>query len=231
MKVNASNKNKALIELIENPNATIFLDANFFIPPDRSKYIRNVRPLPFDQYSVIWLDPLFQELGGLSIHESVYDELVLDSVKRYADSKKNSKLQLFLDKHLSSTEQMLYHTYINKLAPNSKYDPSKDNKDDRGEVKSLSYMAVKGFMYFASHDNLPATLVEYSEKLKTGLGDMTILHPYDVIFYLYKKGYDRKGLRILYKYLYYLSVDDKKRNPCWEEFIDAMEVTYAEMAF
>ena len=64
MKVNASNKNKALIELIENPNATIFLDANFFIPPDRSKYIRNVRPLPFDQYSVIWLDPLFQELGG-----------------------------------------------------------------------------------------------------------------------------------------------------------------------
>ena len=61
---------------------------------------------------------------------------------------------------------MLYHTYINKLAPNSKYDPSKDNKDDRGEVKSLSYMAVKEFMYFASHDNLPATLVECSEKLK-----------------------------------------------------------------
>ena len=40
MKVNASNKNKALIELIVNPNATIFLDANFFIPPDRSKYIK-----------------------------------------------------------------------------------------------------------------------------------------------------------------------------------------------
>lgn len=33
--------------------------------------------------------------------------------------------------------------YIAKIAVHSMYDPSKDNAKDRGEVKSLSYMAVK----------------------------------------------------------------------------------------
>lgn len=231
MRVDTSKENKALVELITNPSAIIFLDANFFIPPDRSDSMSGAHSISFQQYCSIWLDPLFNELEGLSIHESVYDELVQNSVRNYADNKLNSKLGLYLDKHLSEYETVLYNTYINKLSTHSNYDPLTNCKEDRGEVKSLSYMAVKGFMYFASNDNLPARLVEHSEKLDTGLGEMTILHPYDIIFYLYKKGYESKGLRGLYKYLYHYTTDEKRKNPCWKDFIEAMKITYKDYDF
>ncbi len=37
MKVDFKEKNPALVSLFENPGQTIFLDANFLIPPDRTK--------------------------------------------------------------------------------------------------------------------------------------------------------------------------------------------------
>ena len=37
MRVNVDEKNVALCELFEHPELVVFLDANFFIPPDRSR--------------------------------------------------------------------------------------------------------------------------------------------------------------------------------------------------
>lgn len=39
------------------------------------------------------------------------------------------------------------------MYPLTQYDPLLDNKDDRGEVKTLAYIAVKGLPYFAAHDS------------------------------------------------------------------------------
>lgn len=231
MKVDTSVQNPALIALLNNPNSVIFLDANFFIPPDRSRVYQHLQPISFEYYQEHWLNPLFAELRGLAIHESVYTELVAGNVKEYAQQKISTKLQLFLDNQLNANENVLYESYIRKLALNSEYIPERDNKEDRGEVKSLSYMAVKGFLYFASRDNLPVKLIEQAKAFETGLDYMSILHTYDVIFYLLKKGYDRCGLRTLYKYLYYLTDDEKKRNPSWETFVDSMERTYHDIQF
>lgn len=37
MKVDTKEVNPAFLSIIENPMQKVFLDANFFIPPDRSK--------------------------------------------------------------------------------------------------------------------------------------------------------------------------------------------------
>lgn len=231
MKVNTHEQNNALLELISNPAQILFLDANFFIPPDRTN-LGARRKFDFAQFKSIWLDPLFNELHGLSIHESVYDEFVTSSVKEYANKKIEStpnKLQVFYDNMLSEIEKILYQTHIINLSQNSKYLPDKDNKDDRGEVKTLSYMAVKGFMYFASNDNLSELLIENAADLQTGLEDISLLHYYDLIFFLYKKGYDKNYLRAMYKYLYRLTKQEKDTNPEWGEFVTQMEYLYRDI--
>lgn len=63
MRVDTSNPNKALCSLLENNNQTIFLDANFLIPPDRSKM--GVKAIPFQKYSEIWLEPIFDSFPNL----------------------------------------------------------------------------------------------------------------------------------------------------------------------
>ena len=229
MRVNTQEQNKALLELVSNPNQILFLDANFFIPPDRTA-LGAKRRVEFAQFKEIWLEPLFAELNGLAIHESVYDELVSVPIKEYADIKIQAtptKLQLFCDNMLSDTEEMIYQTHIVNLSQNSKYLPDKDNKEDRGEIKSLSYMAVKGFLYFASNDNLPGQLIENACDFQTGLEDMSLLHFYDLIFFLYKKGHEIKYLRVLYKYLYTLTNLEKSDNPEWAVFISQMDELYS----
>lgn len=44
-----------------------------------------------------------------------------------------------------------------------------NNKNGRGELKALSYIAVKGLLYFASHDTNAIQLIEKAEKWNTGL--------------------------------------------------------------
>lgn len=63
-------------------------------------------------------------------------------------------------------------TYISRISPFSKYIPALKNSDDKGEVLSLSYMASKGFLYFASDDHLPIQLIRKAGELGTGLQDM-----------------------------------------------------------
>ena len=205
-----------------------FLDANFLIPPDRSKM--GARPISFQKYSEIWLDSIFDAFPNLAVHESVYDELVEESAKSYADAKSSespTRLRVYMDDELSEIEKSLMQTYIRKMAAYSKYIPERDNSKDRGEVKSLSYMAVKGFFYFAANDNLPMLLIRKAEELSTGLDDMGLLEMYDVIYYLYQTGkYDNKGLRMLYKYQYHLTKQEKNHNPEWGEFIEKMNLLY-----
>lgn len=228
MRVNTIEKNKALEKLLKNPAQTIFLDANFFIPPDRSHM--GVKPINFQKYCEIWLDPIFDTFPKLAVHESVYHELIANSVKSYADCKQKKvppKLRIYRDTELNDIERALMQTYLLRIAPYSQYIPVQDNAKDRGEVKSLSYMAVKGFLYFAANDNLPILLIRKAEELQTGLNDMGLLEMYDIIYYLYQTGkYDNKGLRLLYKYQYHLTGTEKKQNPEWGAFIDKMNNLY-----
>ena len=229
MKVDTKEVNPAFQSIIQNPGQKVFLDANFFIPPDRSE-VAKVRAYSFTDFKECWLIPLLSEFTGLAIHESVYDELVADSVKEYADEQTScipSKLRIHYDSELSGLEEALRNTYINKIAVHSLYNPTRDNAKDRGEVRSLSFMAVKQFLYFAANDALPVRLIKDAAKLLTGLDDMQIVQMYELIYYLYKTGrYDNKALRILYKYQYYLTAVDKRINPEWGCFVEQMDLLY-----
>lgn len=229
MKVDTKEVNPAFQGIIQNPGQKVFLDANFFIPPDSSE-VAKVRAYSFTDFKECWLIPLLSEFTGLAIHESVYDELVADSVKEYADEQTScipSKLRIHYDSELSGLEEALRNTYINKIAVHSLYNPTRDNAKDRGEVRSLSFMAVKQFLYFAANDALPVRLIKDAAKLLTGLDDMQIVQMYELIYYLYKTGrYDNKALRILYKYQYYLTAGDKRINPEWGCFVEQMDLLY-----
>lgn len=229
MKVDTKEVNPAFQGIIQNPGQKVFLDANFFIPPDRSE-VAKVRAYSFTDFKECWLIPLLSGFTGLAIHESVYDELVADSVKEYADEQTScipSKLRIHYDSELSGLEEALRNTYINKIAVHSLYNPTRDNAKDRGEVRSLSFMAVKQFLYFAANDALPVRLIKDAAKLLTGLDDMQIVQMYELIYYLYKTGrYDNKALRILYKYQYYLTAGDKRINPEWGCFVEQMDLLY-----
>ena len=231
MKVDTREINPAFKSIIQNPDQTVFLDANFFIPPDRSEYLK-VKPYAFGDFKDCWLIPLLSEFSGVAVHESVYDELVAENVKTYAEEQLNAdpaKLIIYRDKELSDTEVALMNCYISKLAIHSQYDPTRDNAKDRGEVKSLSFMAVKQFLFFAANDALPVRLIKEADKLDTGLDNLGIVQMYELIYYLCKTGkYDNKRLRILYKYQYYLSQADKKTNPDWGTFMEQMDKLYED---
>lgn len=229
MKVDTKEINPAFLSIIQNPSQKIFLDANFFIPPDRSK-VAKVKPISFKNFKECWLIPLLTEFDGLAIHESVYDELVADSVKNYTNEQTGSnppKLKIHYDSELNSVEEALRNTYLNKIAVHSLYNPTKDNAKDRGEVRTLSFMAVKQFLFFAANDSLPVRLIKNAAKLDTGLDDMQMVQMYELIYYLYKTDrYDKKALRVLYKYQYYLTSGDKRGNPEWGNFIEQMDSLY-----
>ena len=114
MRVNTKEVNPAFESIIQNPEQIIFLDANFFIPPDRSK-IKNVKPYPFEHFKDNWLVPLMAEFSGLSVHESVYDEFVAEKVKEYANEQSNAcsqKLTIYYDSELNDKEMALLNYYI-----------------------------------------------------------------------------------------------------------------------
>lgn len=231
MRVDTKEINPAFQSIIQNPDQIVFLDANFFIPPDRSRF-EKIKPYSFDRFKEIWLIPLLSEFSGLSIHESVYDELVAEKVREYANEQLKAvpqKLRIYYDSELNSKEIALLNYYVAKISVYSQYDITRDNAKDRGEVRSLSFMAVKKFLYFAANDALPVRLINEADKLDTGLDDMGIIQMYELIYYLYKtEKYDNKQLRALYKYLYYLSSGDKRNNPEWGVFVKQMDSLYGK---
>ena len=232
MKIDLSSPNPALESIFKHPEQIITLDANFLIPPDRSRYARRSFDLPLFQR--VWLEPVFKAFSNLAIHEAVYDELVMPSLKAYIDTMINDTpplLSIHRDSALTAGERLLRDTIEQKIYPLTKYDPLLDNKDDRGEVKSLSYIAVKGLLYFAAHDSNALQLIEQAENWSTGLDNVQAIKMYELIFYLYKTGAaDKQALRMLYKYQYYLTSREKETNTGWGVFIEAMEALYAVRA-
>lgn len=230
MRVDTKDINPAFLKILNNTEIDVFLDANFFIPPDRSKL--GVRPYSRERFMKIWLLPLLQEFRGLSIHESVYDEIVEESLKSVVDEQvqmEPSRLKIYHDSSLNDKEVALMNYYIQKISVHSSYDPQRDNAKDRGEVRSLSYMAAKDFLFFAAHDGLPIRLIRNASKLNTGLEQMEVVQMYELIFYLHRAGnYDNAGLRNLYKYQYYLTTKEKKNNPEWGDFIRQMDALYGK---
>ncbi len=231
MKVNVTTPNPAMISIFRHPDQIITLDANFFIPPNRSSVSK--RGFDFPLFESAWLTPIFQAFPRLAIHEAVYSELVMPVVRAFADSKLNSECEppdliLHIDSSLSEHERVLRDYVESKIYKLTKYDPALDNKDDRGEVKSLSYIAVKGLLFFAAHDYNAIQLIEKAEQWSTGLDNIQAIKMYELIFYLHKAGFgDKKHLRMLYKYQYHLTDSEKRQNPTWGDFIEEMNTLYA----
>ena len=129
---------------------------------------------------------------------------------------------------MNSAERVLRDTIEETLSNFTKYDPALDNSSDRGEVKSLSYMAVKGLLYFAAHDSTAIQLIEKSTDWNTGLDNVNAIKMYELIYYLLKTGNgDKDSLRMLYKYQYYLTAREKSVNFEWGTFIQKMDEFYA----
>ena len=228
MKIDITSSNPALESIFSNPNQIITLDANFLIPPDRTMHAQ--RSFDFETFLRIWLDPIFDAFPNLAIHEAVYNELVSPSVKTYIDTTINAvppRLSIHKDSSLTPVERVLRDLFEEKIYPLTKYDPTINNKDDRGEVKSLAYIAVKELLYFAAHDTNAIQLIEKAEEWTTGLDNVKAIKIYELIFFLYRtKKSGKKDLRILYKYQYHLTKREKNTNPEWGQFIESMEDLY-----
>ncbi len=144
MKIDLTSPNPALISVFKHPEQVITLDANFLIPPNRSRFTKN--RFDFSLFQKLWLDPIFTAFSSLAIHEAVYDELISPPVQSYIGSMlecKPPRLTVHKDSTLTSKEQVIRDSIENKIYPLTNYDPMIDNKNDRGEVKSLAYIAVK----------------------------------------------------------------------------------------
>lgn len=230
MRINIKKVNPSLVNIFENPNQIITIDANFLIPPDRSRYAK--KSFNFALFKQVWIEPIFKAFPKLAIHESVYDELVDMELRNYVEKLRQenpSKIIIHFDSDLTEIERLLRDTVESRIYPYTNYDPQIDNKDDRGEVKSLSYIAVKGLLYFASHDNNVLQLIEKAEEWSTGLDNVKAIHMFELIYYLYLKNKeDKKSLRMLYKYQYYLTEHEKRTNPEWGDFIKQMNVLYQD---
>ncbi len=228
MTVDVATKNPALVSLYDTPNQVVTLDANFLIPPDRQ--MQSVKGIPFPLFQSFWLDPIFDTFPNLAIHEAVREELVSRDIKTFIQNKENAtppQIIIYKDSELTSVEHMLRDSFEAKIYPYTHYDPQLDNRSDRGEVKTLAYIAVKGLLYFAAHDHNAIQLVEKAESWSTGLDTVQTIEMYEIIFFLYVRYPSiRKSLRMLYKYQYYCTSHEKSKNPEWGAFIKDMETLY-----
>lgn len=229
-KVGLGSVNPALVSLVQNFNQLLPVDANFFIPFDRSKISKRIQPLPFSFFKKYWIQPLFLTFPSLAIHESVYDEItVVKSAKSYLDHQRETYDQpiVLSDNDFSDLEEAARSTIESKIAKYTNYEPEKDNSDDRGEVKSLAHIATKGYLYFCSHDSNAIKLIEKAEDWDTNLEEVSAIRTYEILYYLHKSNPDLKEkIRAMYKYLYFATDSDKKVNPNWGDFIKGMDALY-----
>ncbi|ERI10362.1 hypothetical protein [Aneurinibacillus aneurinilyticus] len=231
-KVKIENANPALLSLIDNYRQVLTLDANFFIPPDRSKENKKIPTLDFNLFKKHWLTPLILTFPYLSIHQAVYDEFQTGSVRDFVTQKISgnpSSIMLLRDEELDSQEKIVRNSLEISIARPTRYSPGIDNKDDRGEVKSLAHIATKGYLYFCSHDSNALRLIDDASELQTNLDNVLSIRTYEIQYYLLRMEMAEKGfIRSLYKYMYYLTESDKKHNLSWEEFCNGMDTLYLD---
>lgn len=200
------------------------------IPPNRSKVLGPQAVLDFDFYRRIWLDPLFKTFPYLAIHQAVYEEVIVKpNLSRYIDNKiQQQALLLLKDEELTEEEEFIRRSVEQKIAAPTNYEPELDNKDDRGEVKSLAYIHVKELIYFCSNDSNALRLVEHADKLETNLDSLITLRLYEIIYYLVTlRMASPKTMRSLYKFHYLATRHEKSTNPNWQEFKEGMDTLYA----
>lgn len=229
--VNLYTKNNGFNSILMDEKNIFIIDANILIPPDRSKEVKGLKEINFDFFRENWIEPFIDVFKPIGIHESVDKEFESSKIKKFLDSKKGEvppSIIIYYDSDLEEREIIYRNTIESKIARYTNYNPTIDNRDDRGEVKSLSYIATKKLIYFCSHDSNAIRLVEDSEKLETGLEDITAIKPYEIIYHFIKNGIGNKdNLRSLYKYMYYLTKKDKAKNPSWADFIEGMNSLYS----
>lgn len=228
MKVDLVNRNEALLSLINDYYQILPLDANLLIPSDRSK-VTSSAILDFPFYKRIWLEPLFKTFPYLAIHQAVYDEVsVKPSLGNYIDQKIQQQVLMVLkDEDLTTDEESLRRSVERKIAAPTNYEPEIDNKDDRGEVKSLAHIFVKDMLYFCSNDSNALRLVEHADSLETNLDSLITIKLYEIIYYLYKmRMADSKEMRLLYRFHYFLTNHEKSSNPNWNDFKEGMDKLY-----
>lgn len=117
-----------------------------------------------------------------------------------------------------------------QIAKFTRYEPEKDNSDDRGEVKSLAYIATRGLLYFCSHDSNALKLIDKASEWDTNLEGVNAVRTYEILYYLLRaKATSKDVIRFLYKYLYYSTKPDKVVNPEWGIFINNMDNLYGNI--
>ena len=230
--VNTSIQNDALLSLITDSIQIITLDANFIIPPDRSKENSQVKAIPFEWFKTYWLKPLLYQFPYLAIHEAVQREIQTELAKKFVADLVygNPPLMILLsDAVFTDFEEIFRKSVEARIAYYTSYDPIIDNSKDRGEVKSLAHIATRGLLFFCSHDSQAIRLIEQTEQLNTQLDSVKAIRFYEIIYFLAKKKLGvNQALRTLYKYIYHLTLSDKKCNPTWSEFLEKMDQQYLE---
>lgn len=229
MDVDLTAPNPGFQALLDNPDSLIVVDANFFMPPDRTN-LQAKHKYSFEEYRTMWIDPMRKRFPNMAIHEAVLQELVDPCSSQFAKTciaGKPPSLRLLCDSSLTPTEEAIRTTKEQLIARYTNYDPFRDNKDDRGEVKSLAHMGTKGYTYFSTHDAKALRLIENAEILGTTLDELRVIHFYEGIYYLFKMGdMERDRARKLYRYLYFLTNREKRWNPGWDVFCAGMDKLY-----
>ncbi len=224
--------NQKFIDLLKDKNQTVIIDANLIIPPDRSSVnVRNSSSLQlaFEKYKTEFLKSLLEVFPNIAIHEAVYNELVeIDEIKKYIDDNiENGTITLLKDDDLTSTEESLRSTVEDSIAQFTNYNPHIDNRNDRGEVKSLSYAVAKELVYFSTNDSNAISLISRQE-LEPYLHSLGAIKFYELIYAIRVFHGNSKMLRGLYKLLYYLTNREKSVNYDWATFFDECEKAYSE---
>jgi len=230
MIVDLTAPNEGFCSILKNPYQIVAVDANFFLPPDRTR-LGARSEYSFDEFRRVWIEPLHILLPNLAVHEAVRAEIVdacaSEFVSRRIAPEEGLEIQLLCDSDLSPEEAAVRNTKERLIAGFTKYEPARDNKDDRGEVKTLAYMGAVGYTYFASNDANALRLVEDAERLGTSLDDLKTIRFFEGIYFLLKKGAtNRDDLHKLYRYLYHLTKNEKQTNPSWQDFCERMDHLY-----
>lgn len=196
-------------------------------------FFRNTPTFFALSYFGLYLD--YQLLPNLAIHEAVLAELVDERPHQFAQALIESgippQLKLLRDSDLNPIEQAMRQTMELQIAPFTNFDPSRNNKDDRGEVKTLAHMAVKGYTFFVTNDANALRLIERADQLGTSLDALKTLHFYEDIYLLFRNGaMQLADAKNLYRYLYYMTKRERDGNPAWGDFCGGMDKLYASIS-
>lgn len=150
MDVNTSAVNPGFLKMLKDPEETLVVDANFYIPPDRTN-LGARSSYSFEEFQNIWIEPMHRLFPNIAAHEAVIQELVTSASARlteaFVSASEPPKLMVLSESSLSPWEQAICRQKEVLIARYTQYVPGLDNKDDRGEVKTLAYMGTVGLLF------------------------------------------------------------------------------------